>query len=188
MFDHSYMQSPCSPLIEDYTQIFYTIDEGDISYFQCEMILRWSKSMREVDGQISIFIDFNVPALAPRLSWIQTVLQFSENIILFEISGINRSTIGKEDQVNIWCLGSMIYIHIVQCWGQDGTLRHACISFGIDISPSSETLNCLCETKELISLIILAENSNLNSLYSKHWCHRIFRYPGILQSQTYCWN
>jgi hypothetical protein len=29
-FNHFYVQSACDPLIEDYTQIFYMIDEGDI--------------------------------------------------------------------------------------------------------------------------------------------------------------
>jgi hypothetical protein len=29
-FNHFYMQSPCNPLIEDYTEIFYMTDEGDI--------------------------------------------------------------------------------------------------------------------------------------------------------------
>jgi hypothetical protein len=44
------------------------IREGDILSVKCEMSLGWSKSMREVDGPSLIFIDFNVPGLAPRLS------------------------------------------------------------------------------------------------------------------------
>jgi hypothetical protein len=62
------MQSPCNPLIEDYIQIFYMIDEGDIPSIKCEMALNWSKSVREVDGPRFILIDFDVPALAPRLN------------------------------------------------------------------------------------------------------------------------
>jgi hypothetical protein len=46
-----------------------------------------------------------------------------------------------------------------------------CITFGVDISPSTETLNILCDRKELTSLIKLIENSNLDSLYSKPVCH-----------------
>jgi hypothetical protein len=44
---------------------------------------------------------------------------------------------------------------------------HACIFLGVDILHSTETLNFLCERKELISLIRLAENSKLDSLSSK---------------------
>jgi hypothetical protein len=62
------MQSRCNPLIKDYTKAFYMIREGDVPSVQYEMSLRWSKSTREVDGSILIFIDFNVPVLAPRLN------------------------------------------------------------------------------------------------------------------------
>jgi hypothetical protein len=41
------------------------------------------------------------------------------------------------------------------------------ISLGVDISPSTETLNLVCERKELIRSIKLVENSNLENLYSK---------------------
>jgi hypothetical protein len=62
------MQSPCNPLVEDYIQIFYMNEEGDIPSVQCEMNLKWSKSVREVDGPRFIIIDFNVPALSTRLN------------------------------------------------------------------------------------------------------------------------
>jgi hypothetical protein len=51
--------------------------------------------MREIDGLSFIFIDFNAPALALHLSWIQIVLQLSENITLFLIHGIHSSVIDK---------------------------------------------------------------------------------------------
>jgi hypothetical protein len=47
----------------------------------------------------------------------------------------------------------------------------ACISLGVDISPSAETLNFLRERKELISLIRLIENFNLDNLHSKPKFH-----------------
>jgi hypothetical protein len=47
----------------------------------------------------------------------------------------------------------------------------ACISLAVDISPSTETLNFLCERKELMSFIKLIENANLDNLYSKPGCH-----------------
>jgi hypothetical protein len=67
-FNDLYVQSPCDPLIEDYTEIFYIIDKGDIPSIQCKMSLRGPKSVRKV------FIDFYVPALTPRLSNTQTSL------------------------------------------------------------------------------------------------------------------
>jgi hypothetical protein len=45
-FDHFYVPTPCNPLIEDYTEIFYMIDEGDITSIQCKMSLR-GLSLRE---------------------------------------------------------------------------------------------------------------------------------------------
>jgi hypothetical protein len=62
------MQSPCEPLVEDYTEVFYMIHEGDVPSIQCEVNLRWSKSVREVDSPNYTFIDFNVPALASRFN------------------------------------------------------------------------------------------------------------------------
>jgi hypothetical protein len=64
-----YMQYPCNPLVEVYTEIFYTIHEGDIPSVQCEVDLKVvSRSMRVVDGPSFILIYFNVSALAPLLS------------------------------------------------------------------------------------------------------------------------
>jgi hypothetical protein len=40
--------SACNPLIEDYTEIFYMIDEGDITFIQCKMILRGAKSITKI--------------------------------------------------------------------------------------------------------------------------------------------
>jgi hypothetical protein len=81
--------------------------------------------MREV-GPNFIFIDFIVPALGPRLNWIQTALQLSENITLFAIRGIHTSVIaiGTDEHVVFW---GIIYVHAAQCWGQDATLRHPCL-------------------------------------------------------------
>jgi hypothetical protein len=39
-FSLFYGQSPCNPLIENYTQIFYTIDEGDIPSTEYKLSLR----------------------------------------------------------------------------------------------------------------------------------------------------
>jgi hypothetical protein len=108
------MQSPYI-LVEDYTEVFYMTHKGDVPSDECEMNHRWSKSIREGDGQSFILIGFNVPALAPCLNLIQTALQLCENKTLFAIRGIHSSAIGKEGQINTWCLGRIIYIHTVQC-------------------------------------------------------------------------
>jgi hypothetical protein len=47
----------------------------------------------------------------------------------------------------------------------------ALISLGAEISPSTESINFLCERKALISLIGLAENYSLDSLFSKKARH-----------------
>jgi hypothetical protein len=60
------MQFPCNPLIEDYAEIFYMTDKGDIPYIQCKMSLKGPKSMRKIDGPSLILIDFYVPALTSR--------------------------------------------------------------------------------------------------------------------------
>jgi hypothetical protein len=52
------------PLVKDYTKVFNMNQEEDIPPYQCEMKLRWAKSMREVYGLSFIFIDFNEPAHA----------------------------------------------------------------------------------------------------------------------------
>jgi hypothetical protein len=65
-----------------------------------------------------------------------------------------------------------MYINIIQSRGQDRTLWHpACSSLGVDISPSTETLNLRRERKELMSWISPAENSNFDNLYSRPECH-----------------
>jgi hypothetical protein len=111
------MQFPCNPLVEDYPEVFYAIHRGDAPSFQCEVNLRWSKSMREVDGLSFSVIDFNVLMLAPRLSWIEAALQLSENITLCAIRGVHTVVISKEGQINTWCLGvSYIYCTMLGTW------------------------------------------------------------------------
>jgi hypothetical protein len=84
------MHSQCNPLVEDYTKVFYVIHKGNDQSDQCEMNLRWRKSMREVGGPRFILIGFNVPALSLCLECIETALQLSENITLFEIGSIHK--------------------------------------------------------------------------------------------------
>jgi hypothetical protein len=79
------VQSPCDLLIEDYTEIVYMNDKGDIPSIQCRISLRGPQPMRKADGLGLIFIDFYVPVLTPRLNSIDTSLCLSEKISLFAI-------------------------------------------------------------------------------------------------------
>jgi hypothetical protein len=133
------MQSPCNLHVEDYTEVIYMIHKQDGPPVQCEMNFRRSESERQVDGSSFIFVDFNFPALASRLNWIETALQLSDNIT-FAICGIHTSVIRKEGQMNTWCLGvSFIYILLnvgvkTEPWGTP-----ACISLSVNILHFTET-------------------------------------------------
>jgi hypothetical protein len=59
----------------------------------------------------------------------------------------------------------------------------ACISLGVDISPSTKTLNFLLDRKELISLTVLIEKFNLIYLYDERVPGGI---KGFLDNQEYC--
>jgi hypothetical protein len=74
--------------------------------------------------------------------------------------------------MNTWNLGGIIYIYILYRLGDrtETCGSRACISLGVDISPSTETLNFLFERKELMSLIFSAENFNVNNVYSRPGC------------------
>jgi hypothetical protein len=90
------MRSRCNPLIEDYTQMLYMIDEGDFPSIQCKMSLRGPKSKRKIDGLCLIFVDFYVPALTPRVSRTETALQLSENITSLRSLNIYTGVISGE--------------------------------------------------------------------------------------------
>jgi hypothetical protein len=84
-FYHFYVQSPCKAPIEDYTEIFYMIDEGNVPSVQCKMRLRGPKCTRKVDGLSLIFIYVYVPVLIRSLKSTETSLQLSENIPFFAV-------------------------------------------------------------------------------------------------------
>jgi hypothetical protein len=87
--------SPCTPLIEDYSEIFYIL-EGDVPPVRCKMSLRGAKSMRKVYGLSLILIEFYVPALTPRLNSIETSLQLTENITFFAVCRTYTGVISRE--------------------------------------------------------------------------------------------
>jgi len=61
----------------------------------------------------------------------------------------------------------------------------ACISRGVDSSPSTITLNFLLEMNELISLIKLDEKCNLDSLHSKPGRHMSKAFPICKKQQPW---
>jgi hypothetical protein len=95
-FNNFYAWSPCTRLTENYTELFYMIDEGDIPSVQCKMSLRGPKSIRKVDGLSLIFIDVYVPAFTPRFKSTESSLQLSENITLFAVCRIRTGGISRE--------------------------------------------------------------------------------------------
>jgi hypothetical protein len=136
------MTSPYNPLIEDYTHIFYVVQEGDIPSIQCKMSLRGPKSMTKVDGMSLTFIDFYVPALAPRLNSTEISLQLSENITIFAVCRLYIYRCHQQrDLESHQVFGAYRTVQ----WG-NRTEPHgtpACISLDMDISLSTETLNFL---------------------------------------------
>jgi hypothetical protein len=63
--DLFYMWSPFNFLIEDYTEIFYSIYKWSFASSQWKKRLGWSSSMREVDCPSLVLIDFNILTLTP---------------------------------------------------------------------------------------------------------------------------
>jgi len=66
----------------------------------------------------------------------------------------------------------------------------ACISRGVNITLSTETLIFVFGRSELIIFVMLAENCNFDNLGKKPGCHRISKvssYPTIPEQQICCY-
>jgi hypothetical protein len=163
-FDHFDELSPCSLLIEYYSQIFYTIYKCDVQSIQCKRRLKSSNLMREVDCLYIVFINIYVPESCTTLPLsVAHAVVFSEDsppCILLHTGWCHRQGILDIHHY----LGSVIYVHIVQCRGEDRTEQNrteqnrtepygtpACIILGVNILPSTETQSFLFERKELMS-------------------------------------
>jgi hypothetical protein len=59
--------------------------KGDVPSIQCKTNLDRSISAGETDGLSLVLIDFDVPALAPRLHRSEAALELPENIALFAV-------------------------------------------------------------------------------------------------------
>jgi hypothetical protein len=128
-FDCFYVWSPCTFLIEDNTELFYTLYKWNVPPIQYEKRLRWSNSTREVDCPMFFLIDFNVPTLTPSRCWVQAPLELSENVTLLAFCRIKTGVVSKESLIDANNLGCIIYIQVVEWGGQDGTLWHLCLHF-----------------------------------------------------------
>jgi hypothetical protein len=133
--------------------------------------LRRSTTTSEVDPLSLILINFNTPVRTPGLHWVETALEFSSNKIFLAICRIRQVSSAKWARLTpcVWAS----YIYMLKSVGErtETCGTPACITLGVGISPSTETLNFLWERKEPMSLIRLVENFNLDSLYSKLGCH-----------------
>jgi hypothetical protein len=90
--------------------------------------------MSEVDRPSLVFIDCNIPAFTSGRQRVEPTLDLSQN------TSAKRYRFIPE----VWGLSLMYKLHIVGDRTEPcGTL--ACMYFGVDISPSTETLNFLCE-------------------------------------------
>jgi hypothetical protein len=66
-FRHFHVQSPCNPLIEDYTEIFYMIIEWDVPTVQCMMGFGGPNLMRKANG-----LDFSSQSQSQSQSYVTT--------------------------------------------------------------------------------------------------------------------
>jgi hypothetical protein len=122
---------------------------------------------------ILIFIGFYVPALTTRPICSETSLQLSENITLFSLSHIYRChqqrDLERHRVFGVYHLD--ICTRCIVCDKTEHCGISACMSLGVYISPSTETLNFLWENIALICFIRLIEKLYSYSLYSKQTCH-----------------
>jgi hypothetical protein len=146
--------SPYNFLIEDYTEIYYTIYKWNVPSIQCRMGLRWSTYAREATPLSLILIYFNIPALTWRLHFAETAPKFPDKKPLLSNCHIQTGVVGNEGSTNTRCLGGIIYIHDVQGRGEYRTFRHPSLHFpwGRHCACHRST-NVRCE--RIISLIIL---------------------------------
>jgi len=137
--------------------------ERNLTSFQSKKSPDWSASMGAVEVLSLTLTDLHVPALTSRLDCGESALQLSENTTLFAIYRIYISSTKR----------AVSFIYRLYRIGDGTELRGtpACISRGVDSSPSTITLNFLLERNELVSLIKLNEKCNSDSLCSKPGCH-----------------
>jgi hypothetical protein len=89
------VQSPCNPLIEDYTEIFHIIGKGDSPSIQCKTSLRVPNLCEE-------YIDFYVPTLTLRLNSTETSMQLTENITLFAACNFHYIASGQAHRKHLF--------------------------------------------------------------------------------------
>jgi hypothetical protein len=156
------VQSPCNPLINDYADIFYTIDEGVIPSIQCKTCLKRLKSMRKIDVLNVIFAVFCGPALKSRLNSTETSLHFSENTCL---CGLSRYTVGA------WGKSFMCILTI---------LWHPCLYIPWRRNSSFDRDSEISLKKKRSNKLNYTENFKLDHLHSKsryHVVSEVFKYP-----------
>jgi hypothetical protein len=78
----------------------------------------------------------------------------------------------KSAKLTAWVCGvSLIYRLYTVCAGTESCGIPACISLGVDSSPSTKTLNILSDRYQLMNRIKFTGKCKFDSLYSKPGCH-----------------
>jgi hypothetical protein len=161
------------------------IHKVDVPPVRCEVGLRLSKSMNEVDSQSlsSLILMFQHShhvsiELRPRCSFLR--IQPSLRSVAYRCHrqwGPDKHLVFGDIIYRLYNVGDR-----TKSWRTP-----AYISLGVDILPSTDTANFRSDRKELIGLNKLVENFNFYNLYNKPGCQvamlyqRLFQYPRIVQ-------
>jgi hypothetical protein len=130
-----------------------------------------SKSVREIDGLSLIFINPYIPVLTLRIHCIEAALQLSRNTALLAVCYIYTRVISNDSQAGTWGLGAFINKSYRLGARTENCGTRACISRGVDNSPSIVILNFLFLRNKITCLINFVEKCNCDSLYSNSGCH-----------------
>jgi hypothetical protein len=104
------MVSTYHPLVECGIKISYFIYKGNVSSVQLQHVIGDSKSSGEIDRLRFHFIDFQVPALTPRILYSESALQFAENATFVFLLRVNIGIIREKSQMNSRCRRVIIYV------------------------------------------------------------------------------
>jgi hypothetical protein len=161
------MQFPCNPLIEDYTEIYYMIDEGDIPSIQCTMSRKGAymcEKRRWPESYLHWFLCSSAHTTY-QYDW-DLAAAFWEHNTLCGLSYIYRCHQQRDSNRHQTPVVSEVsFINTLYNEGNrtEPCGTPACISLGVYISPSAWTLNFLWERKEIISLLRRIDNFNSNN-------------------------
>ena len=139
----------CNPPILQYSELFDVIYKRNILSFQCKMWLHWYMSTREINGCSLVFSDCNAPDGTPRLyvTWRRGAASSKYDLPCCQFR-IYRYHPQRGLNMYLVFVEATTYIQIIlHGWGGGRCRNPACISLGVNNSPSVETLNFLPSKK-----------------------------------------